>query len=266
MGEVYFSVQFSEAVSDEAFALADFWPQIREEFPGLERHPPVAPIDERFEVPLQGSPQIGFEFSTGPPPQRYWFISEDGARLVQVQPDRFFFNWRRTSESDEYPRFRNLLPNFEATYLQFTNLAAEARGSSPEPTWCEVGYINHIEARGDEDPQRHLPLHRILRLVTAPEAAALDPIEDMQVQLRSIMRNADEAPVGRMYLSAVPAYRAADQAPIYVMELTVRARPTGATLDDVLALAGRAREMIVTAFRDATTTEMHARWGLENGQ
>lgn len=41
----------------------------------------------------------------GVPPLRTWLVSSDGTRLLQVQSDRAFVNWRRQSDKDAYPRF-----------------------------------------------------------------------------------------------------------------------------------------------------------------
>lgn len=41
----------------------------------------------------------------GLPPLRTWLVNEDGTRLLQVQSDRAFVNWRRQTDDDAYPRF-----------------------------------------------------------------------------------------------------------------------------------------------------------------
>lgn len=38
-------------------------------------------------------------------PVRTWLVSPDATRLIQLQHDRLFVNWRRLKETDEYPRF-----------------------------------------------------------------------------------------------------------------------------------------------------------------
>lgn len=41
----------------------------------------------------------------GLPPVRTWLINEDRTRLLQLQGDRMFVNWRRQTDDDAYPRF-----------------------------------------------------------------------------------------------------------------------------------------------------------------
>jgi uncharacterized protein (TIGR04255 family) len=52
----------------------------------------------------------GVGFSLGAPPMRAWLESPDSAIVLQLQHDRFYFNWRAVGESPDrsaYPRFRD---------------------------------------------------------------------------------------------------------------------------------------------------------------
>jgi uncharacterized protein (TIGR04255 family) len=265
VNEVYLSVQFSTPVADEAVALADFWPLVREEFPQLQRQPPLPRLEERFDaVPTPQVLQFPVPFPLGGGPQRYWFISADSTRLIQLQPDRLWFNWRRTRETDVYPRYQTLRHEFAGLFSTFLSVLPEDRRAGAAIDMCELGYINHIDARGELNPNSHLPLHRILEFIGEPPTEALSPVEDVQVQLRSVLRGHDRSPLGRMYLNASPAFRAADRMPIYLLELTVRIKPTGATTEDALAALDQGHELVVAAFRDVTTEEFHRVWGLED--
>jgi len=145
VNEVYLGVQFPGPVADEATTLADFWPRVREDYPTLERQAPIAPAVEDFSVP-PAPPTVPFqvEVSHQPFPQRYWFVSLDGNELIQVQPDRFMLNWRQVQESDEYPRYQTLRPEFERRYETFLEALPEESRTAAVPEWCEVTYINHI--------------------------------------------------------------------------------------------------------------------------
>ncbi|MDA0159570.1 TIGR04255 family protein [Solirubrobacter ginsenosidimutans] len=263
LNEVYLSVQFATDVSDEAVALAEFWPLIRADFPTLERHPALPPVEETFDVPPKvGPPNLPFRIGTGAMPQRYWFVSADSTRLVQVQPDRFLFNWRRVRPDDEYPRFRALVPEFERLFEAFVQVLSADQRKAATAAWAEVGYINHVDAPDELRPGGHISLDRIFTFVSKIDATAFDPVEDMQLQVRSTIRDDGDAPLGRIYLSATPAYRNADQMPIYVVELIARGRPGGSEPKDLANFFARGREMVVDAFCSVTTTEMHDAWGL----
>ncbi len=260
VNEVYLAVQFESPVADERTALAEFWPRVLEQFPGLERQPALPRIGEQFDTPPT-PPPFPFEIGTAAPPQRYWFVSGDSNRLLQVQPDRFLFNWRKVRPEDDYPRYSTLRPEFEQSFATFLDSLPPEKRDGATADWCEIGYINHVEARGDT-AFSHLPLSRVLRFVDQPPSDALAPAEDMQVQFRKVIRDQDR-PTGRLYFTAAAGFRAHDQVPIYVIQLFMRGRPEGNDMNDIVNFFDRGRELIVSGFTEATTQEMHDAWGLQ---
>ncbi len=259
VNEVAFSVQFQGEGMDEVAVLADYLPTIRPNFPNLQKHPALPPMAENFGHPPQSGPQ--FQIMQGPVGTRYWFLSEDETYLLQIQGDRFGLNWRRLEGSEEYPRYRTLRPDFENWYQEYEAVAVETLKTSLVPTWCELAYINHIDAQGAREGT-HGPLSRILRALN-PETTSvtLPPVEDTQVHQRFLI-SADDEPYARFYLSATPAFRTADASPIYVLSLLARGRPTGQSLGDIMAFFDVGHDLIVRGFAESTTEEMHELWGV----
>ena len=68
-----------------------YWETRRDEFPTRQVHPAI----------LEG----GTLLQMGAPPMRSWLISADDSRVLQLQNDRFFINWRK--RNGKYPRFRD---------------------------------------------------------------------------------------------------------------------------------------------------------------
>jgi uncharacterized protein (TIGR04255 family) len=259
VNEVAFSVQLDGAAIDEVAVLADYWPLIRDDFPGHQKQPPVAPLVEDFAVPPAQTLPFGIGFIAGAPPVRYWFVSSDETRLVQVQADRFAYNWRQVKGNEDYPRYATLRPEFESRFVSFV----EALRERPSPAWCELTYINHIEAPG-QTAGTHGPLATILRALN-PEVTSpsLPAIEDTQLQQRfRIPSEHTGDPIGRFYITAVPGYRTRDAAPIYVVNLIARARLEERSTEGVVAFFDRAHEFIVSGFKESTSALMHERWGL----
>lgn len=263
VNEVILSVQLEGPAIDEVGVLADYWPSIRGDFPGHQKQPPLPPVVEDFSPPGQPSPGIGVQFFSAPPPVRYWFVSSDETRLVQVQADRFAYNWRQIPGKETYPRYRELKPEFEKRYAAF--LACLAGDSeAAQPSWCEITYINHIEARSEVSGV-HGPLSRILRgLKSETTAPSLPAIEDTQLQQRFRILDSAQKPMGRFYLTAVPAFRAPDAAPIYVITLIARGKPADTSTESVLRFFDRGRDLIVNGFKESTTDAMHDLWGLKS--
>lgn len=134
VNEVVVSAYFDPPLSDfrnEHVGL--FWGKIKDEFPEVSQQIPVrfAPevIDNEFPMP------------------RYWFISQNGINLIQIQQNAFMFNWRRRDE-EKYPRFhRTIKPTFDKYYGTFSQFV-RTQISDVDPTIdrCELVYINTVES------------------------------------------------------------------------------------------------------------------------
>jgi uncharacterized protein (TIGR04255 family) len=258
LDEVVLGIQLQEELGDEAFALADFWPRIRKDFPKLDRQPPLPAVTESFEAPTEAQPTV--EFVTAPIPARYWFISQDEQQLLQLQPDRFLLNWRKRQPTDTYPRYRVLRDQFRARIQELSEAAEGTAERVFAPSWCEISYINHVGPRGVQERQ---PLSDVLRLIETLPLSALGAPEDTQLQQRYIVSDPSGDPLGRVYLSVAPALRKDDGSPIYVLTLLARLAPPSTDVDAVMATFDQARRLAVETFRDVTTPEMHEAWGLE---
>lgn len=260
LNEVVFSVQFDSEVIDEVGILAKFLGKVSDKYPKLEKQPPLPPASEAFDQPPQ--PGIQVQLLTAPPSHRYWFVSEDGTRIVQVQADRLMFNWREVQCDEEYPTYETLCPEFVRLLGLFVESLPE--GTAAKPAWCELQYINPIPVAGDT-PGTHGQLARILNfLVKDPPREVLPPVEDTQLQQRFRIAGPDDSPSGRLYVTAVPGLRQTDMQPAYVLTLLARGRPDSESVPDgVVGFLDRAHDLIVRGFVEVTTAEMHAQWGLQ---
>lgn len=263
VSEVVFAVQFTgDAIDLEV--LGGLATQVKARFPLREQHPPLFPMSEDFGVAAQG-PQIVFK--TEPELPRTWFVTEDGVRLVQAQADRFAFNWRRRTPDQQYPRYKALRDEF-IKHLEAVIKAVTAVNPSAVPmNVCELTYVNELAVSESQPRSSHPPLGRFLRALGplgGPEF--LPEAEDARLQARwQIPAEAGDAPRGRLYASAEPAYRRNTNVPIYL--LTMTARMVGAIVDApaAFALLDVAHDWIVRGFKDLTTAEMHGIWQLEEG-
>ena len=127
--EVVFGVEFdSPDFSSVHFGL--YWQTISNRFPvfPLDR-PPVG------EMPLL----------TLPPLRRVWFESENREQLIQLQEDRFYYNWRRKSPDEKYPHYEEIAPIFFKEWESFRKWRIENNTQSPRATRYELTYLNTID-------------------------------------------------------------------------------------------------------------------------
>ena len=87
------AMQTSELGGMTAQQAVDFRDYIKTEYPSVEIHPPLGAI---------GSGEPRYEELPSVQP-RWWFVSEDGARLIQAQHDTIAVNWRNRSREKLAP-------------------------------------------------------------------------------------------------------------------------------------------------------------------
>lgn len=254
-----FSVAFAKPVIDEVGILADFWPRIRDAYPGYERHPAMPTLTETFDAPAPQM-QLRVQAMSGAFVQRYWFLSESGTELVQVQSDRLAFNWRQVAGDEVYPRYDTLLPTFLRVLEAFLS-SEQVVGAGQEVGWVELQYINPVTIE-PTDSGTHGQLARALNvLVKNPARRALPDVEDTQLQERFRILWPDGTPRGRMYLTAAPALDKSGKF-VYLVTLLTRGRPgAGSPVDGVTDFLNVGHDLIVRGFVELTTPEMHDEWG-----
>ncbi|MGH9199462.1 MAG: TIGR04255 family protein, partial [Acidimicrobiia bacterium] len=234
---------------------------VKSELPESSQQPILPPMVERFDValPTQGF-EITFEAQAGLP--RSWFISSDDARLVQLQPDRFSLNWRRSESARPYPHYGALRADMGRYVELLVQCVTDSGRRPPEINLVEVLYVNHVELP-ERQPHSHADLARIInRVRSSPEDAFLGTAEDTQFQARWRIPTVDQ-PSGRLYLSAVPGLRPPGPVPIYVVNVTGRVLPKEGNLSGAMEALDLAHQWIVLGFVDVTTPEMHELWDLQ---
>jgi len=255
VGEVALAVQLVEPATDDTITLGRFWPRVQGDYPKVEPQPPLPPMSEDFGIP--GPSNVSFQILDRPPSARYWLLSADEAELIQVQPDRFAYNWRKGPTDASYPRYAYLRGRFEDVLRTFIAVVEE-QGRTVLPSWCEVTYINPIAGNGESRPD----LSEILKRIAPEPPSPLPGPEDSNFAERFVLER-DGAPFGRFYINASPAFSVVDRLPIYMLTLTARGMASTPDIAGVLDFLDEGRDFIVKSFRDMTTPEMHRKWGLQ---
>lgn len=252
--EVALTVQFANP-GIPAPDLFRFWERIKDSFPIIEEQQPLPPIFEEFDP--KGPPKLTLQFADRPPSPRYWFVSDDGRSLVQVQSDRFAYNWRKRDDNDQYPFFDQVSRIFHGLYVEFHDSLSN-RQLSPE--WCEIVYFNHITP--NQYWSQHGELHKILRSVTSIAHDSERLNEDTRLVQRFRYLDSEGIPKGRLTVEAAPAFTVEGDKPVYTLSLSARGK-IGGTESDVMDFMMTGRDWIVRTFTDITTDEMHLVWRRE---
>jgi len=252
--ETVLSLQFERLTALRAVHFGVFWQKVKERFPETEEQPALLPVFERFPEPMPPGGQIQFEAIQAPILPRVWLINDAGTEIIQIQNDRFIKNWRKSGQHDVYPHYEPVIkPAFERDLREFRLFLSEERLGELKVTQCEVTYVNHIVS--GEGWDRFAEIQRIFRFWQQPPAPAPGNPEDFGIRFRFPITNEEGRPIGRLHVEVQPAFRATDNRPMYVMNLTARGL-YGVGLDffDI------GRQWIVKSFEQLTTEEMHRIW------
>ena len=115
----------------------------------MEEQASRAPMADDFTPPSRGELPFKFEVLQSAPYPRYWFLTENGDRLVQLQHDLIAQNWRRWPTGEgEYPRYEAPRQQLEEVVRTLQEVVQAEQHRQIAFNWCEVSHVNNIEPLG----------------------------------------------------------------------------------------------------------------------
>lgn len=262
--ETALSVQFAPLSGLDIPRIGLLWQQFRDRLPKVEQQPPLGPMVERIGVRTSlGSPS--FQVLQKPPIPRCWFLSKAEDELVQIQQDRFGWNWRKTPDGQSYPRYeRTVRPRFIKYFQKFLKFLQDQGVGEFIPNQCEVTYANEISL--DDIEADHGMLDAVFRgWAGAYRERSPLQLESSRIEVRHLIPGPKGEFIGRLYITIDPAFRRSDDRPIFFMQLTARGKPLTPDYDGTLGFLDLGRRYIVESFDAATTPLMHKLWRKRNG-
>jgi uncharacterized protein (TIGR04255 family) len=262
VAEVSLGVQLDGLASYNSLHVASFFELIRSEFPNVEEHGPLDPAYETFgassnpssivfQIPLP-FPAGGMQAYQG---HRFFFVSADGRRLIQLQKNRLHLNWRKLTGDEEYPRHPTLIEQFALVVDKHSKWCADNNLGLPSPTQWEIVYVNRFGLVAADGAQCGLSDY-------FPWLSGMEGwTEDGAIQYRHKLLNEDNEPVARLNTSLRYGTNS-DESREAVLELLVRgAPPANASLRGCIPALTAGRNIIVNRFADMTSETAHDVWG-----
>jgi uncharacterized protein (TIGR04255 family) len=256
--EVVCGVLFELLEALKAPQSGDFWNLIRSEFPEVDEQPLLSPVVEAFGAVLQKNIQLLHV----PPLPRLWFLSERKDRLIQIQRDRFLFNWRRLGADGVYPSYETVFGDFVKYLNVFRDFAEKIPGCRCSPQQYELTYVNHID--GTLIDNTVSKLGRVFRdYAWATDSERWLPLPD-----DSTWRTSFELPdrAGRLHANVRILTDDETHQRFIRFELTARGIGSDKTFDQMKNWFEIAHEWIVRGFADLTSPEIQREvWGRIDG-
>jgi uncharacterized protein (TIGR04255 family) len=243
--EVVFGVQFAGQLSFRSFDGPQIHDVFKSSYPNVAEQTPIARINRALIV----SP---FSASEGPR-ARWWFTSEDGHNLIQVQDDKFLKNWRALSvpTNAEYPGYENLKRTFLGDLKAFLE-HAKSSGFGDNPIEAiQLNYINLIPFT--EDQTERVFLKDYLTFFSLPENHR---INGMELTWMHDAAPAEDGTLETFYNTVVTLGEMSGAG----RGINLRIEGTTWKVDDLESSFDRLHENIHDYFVKLTTDKLHRKW------
>ncbi len=257
VSEVALSIEFSPLERWGAAHGGLYWSRIIRDYPRTETHQPIASQIEKFGSDTwqqQPGPKLKMIDPAG---IRFWFLTDDETRLIQIQRDRLIVNWRKVKGTEVYPRYESdIRPRFKREFASFIGFVQERELGKIDVQQCDVTYVNDIPLGEGWDSLSDLPK---LLGVCSP----LRPGSFLPMMETLFLQGSFEMPHnhGRFHFATQFLKRMTDEREVYQLRLTARGKPDSSSESDVLSWLDIGREWVVRGFADLTTPEAHNLWG-----
>lgn len=255
VSEVAVSIHFSPLKNWRAAYAGVFWSEITNDYPQAQSLAPLMYPAEKFEELTFQSPQVTFQ-PQDPEMLRFWFLSQDGTKLIQIQRDRFIVNWRKVVGNEIYPRYdAEIRPRFLRELTRFRKFISDHVLGEIDGVQCEITYVNDFIRGVDWN--------------TFPEALAL--LANVNCQAAFHFLPAPEtigfqgffsmSPLnGRLHFTGQHVIRQIDKKQAVQLKLFARGNPESNADADIIKWIDAGREWVVRGFTDLTSESAHKLW------
>ena len=131
--EVLCSIHFNPITELQTGHLGLLWQKFRPDFSASKDYNLLGPITNEDLGNRDMSPL-----------PRVWFEHKDENELIQMQFNRFVYNWRKRRPGDIYPHYETFMENFEEYLSRFQRFLVEEKLGDFMPRLYELAYIDHI--------------------------------------------------------------------------------------------------------------------------
>ena len=255
------SVSFSKL---EAFSIGDYglyWSKLIDQFPISEAASPVIQEPESFNEGKPPQPQIQILPNDTLP--RAFFRSAKKGELIQLQSDRFSFNWIKAHPDDPYPHSEEMLSRFKCLFEQFSAFAAERQLGEITPTQCEITNVNLISVIDVGESYRDVAT--LIRLPDIEEFECVS-LESQIVGATHLILDDFKQPIGRVHSIAQPAFKTDTNQKAFRLDIVARGSPIGPGLEGVKAFLEFAVSAVNAVFLASVTHAGRQFWGEIDGK
>jgi len=141
VSEVVIGLFFSPIATITNAHFGKFWEKNSEIWVSARDQNPI-PIQLEEFGDTSAFGRLGLQISSDPS-SRVQLFSRDRSRLLQMQREGFFYNWKKI-EAEDYPRFQALRGEFFNHFENYSDFVLNETETKINPLQWEVTYVNSI--------------------------------------------------------------------------------------------------------------------------
>ncbi len=132
--ELVLGIQFNKKIFENELLIKIYNSLLMKEFPKIEEKPVVPATIEEYNKPTITKILSGFN-------TRKLFINNEEDKLIQIQPDKILFNWRKMNNKTLYPRFLKVYKEFTECLDSINKIVSY----NDFINQYEITYIDHFQ-------------------------------------------------------------------------------------------------------------------------
>ncbi len=217
----------------------EIYTAFKSDFPEITEVPPLPAVIEDVDAPQ--TQRILNDWVS-----RKHFIARERDRLIQIQPDRILFNWRKEDQQTKrYPRFDIVYKTFH----EILNTAEKHLQTNSQRNQYEMTYVDHVPLKSfDLDNYDMSPIFKL--------------IEGGRSYKNLLLRYsiAHQSVGGVINATIKSGIRKDNKDRIVVLEATCRGFLPEITVDEWFS---KAHKLLLEHFSDITTDRAKKTWGFK---
>jgi uncharacterized protein (TIGR04255 family) len=169
-------------------------------------------------------------------------------------------DWKFPSIAAKYPRWHKVLPSFESSLKNLSEILSSEKMKALDPNQWEVTYVNHFERGNDwSDPKDWQIL--VPGLIGRVNDLSVGSVETIGCSIHFVLPDN----CGRLHVDLHHGFKGSepDSIELLVLQLTARGGMSGAQVGKIHDLLEIGHSSIVRAFSELTGADAQKRWERE---
>jgi uncharacterized protein (TIGR04255 family) len=234
-----------------------FWAKILDQFPTSEAMDLVSVELEQFTGFRPA--RMGVQLVSAQELPRAAFRNVDSGELVQIQNNRFGFNWIKTNDDHQYPHSEAILERFFQLFGIFKDYIVGKELGAINITQCELTNVNVILV--SDVGTSFADIATVLRLAPLEYRCENIRLEDQLVGSKHLMLDDTGSAIGRVHTLGQPALRVPNNEEAYRLDISARGAPLGSGIAGAHRFFNEAVSAVNAVFMASTTTAGRRFWG-----